>query len=107
MVKSLEGTGPPDPKEVARGERLITRFGAVLDQHLAARRFIAGEKVGLADFALGSSLQYQHLVAFPIVGFRNIDRWYHGLFDLRAWSETEPDWEALGLPGSPFMRRAA
>jgi glutathione S-transferase len=103
MVKALEQSGPPDLAEVARGERLIARFAPILDAHLADRPFVAGSAPGLADFALGSSLQYQHLVSYPIADFRHLRRWYDHLFTVPAWAETEPQWDALGLPPSPHL----
>lgn len=106
MVKALEQSGEPDPVEIARGERLVARFAPVLDAHLSDRVFVMGDAPGLPDFALGSALQYHHLVGYPIDGFKNIARWYEGLFTVPAWAETEPDWQAFGLQPSPFFKRA-
>jgi glutathione S-transferase len=88
LVKKMLGQGDPDPSQVERGEAEVRRFGGVLNGWLSGRRFLCGERLSVADFSVGSWLNYAQPAAYPIHDFHEIDRWYTGLMELPAWRES-------------------
>ncbi|HEY1735686.1 MAG TPA: glutathione S-transferase family protein [Methylovirgula sp.] len=85
LVKSLVNRGDPDAAEVERGTKLFTRSAGVLDKVLAEQRFIAGERLTIADFALASPLLVAEPAHYPIDGYPALRRWYGELAALPAW----------------------
>jgi glutathione S-transferase len=100
MVRQLEGRGPADPVEVARGRMLVAKSAPVLDAHLAQRPYVCGDAVTIADFALASSMSYQHVVDLGLHDYAHIQRWYDQLWQNPSWRATEPEWAGLGLAAS-------
>src|SRR5262245_3476921 len=76
------GQGGPTPSEIEAGVR---RFAAVLNMSLGGRRFLCGDRLTLADFAVGAWLNYAEPAGHPIGDFREINRWYAALMELPAW----------------------
>jgi len=73
---------------VEKGEAEVRRYGGVLNGCLSGRQFLCGNRLSLADFAVGSWLNYAQPAAYPIDDFREIRRWYAGLIELPAWRES-------------------
>ena len=88
LVKKLLGQGGPTPSEVEKGEAGVRRFGAVLNTSLEGRRFLCGDRLTLADFAVGAWLNYAEPAGYPIGDFREINRWYAALLELPAWRDS-------------------
>lgn len=80
--------GAPDPAEVARGEGELAQFAAVLDGHLAGRRWLVGEAPTLADFALAPALMYTGQARLPVAQYPHLQAWYARVQTLEAWKET-------------------
>jgi len=87
VVKKLSGQGEPNPEEVARGEELIRKFGAVLDGHLRGRKWLVGDALTIADFTVGAPLLMAEAGNYPIAEFGEIGRWYRALGTLPAWKK--------------------
>ena len=83
--KQFAGRGETDPLELARGERDLARFAAVLDQHLAARSWICGDGPTLADFAVAAPLMYIELGKLPVTGHASLMAWLGRVQKLDAW----------------------
>lgn len=83
----VQGT-PADPAEVARGERELARFAAVLDGHLAGREWAVGETVTLADYAIAAPLMYKERAKLPLDGYPNLLAWFGRVQQLDAWRHT-------------------
>ncbi len=88
FVKKLLGQGDPDPSQVEKGEAAVRRFGGVLNGWLSGRRFLCGDRLSIADFSVGSWLNYAQAAAYPIQDFNEIQRWYARLMELPAWRES-------------------
>ena len=88
LVKKLFGQGDPTPSQVEKGMSEVRRYGGVLNSHLAAHRFLCGDRLSLADFSVGAWLNYAQPAGYPIEDFREIRRWYAGLMELPAWRES-------------------
>jgi glutathione S-transferase len=85
LVKGLFRNLPPDPVKVAEGLENFQRVAKILDDHLAARRFVVGDTVTLADFSLGACLNMSQSARLPVESCSNIAAWYARLTDLPGW----------------------
>jgi glutathione S-transferase len=84
VVKS----GEPDQAAIAKGVELFHRSAKVLDAQLKGKKFVTGEKLTLADFSLGASMNLADMGRFPVASYAEINRWYAGLRALPAWQKT-------------------
>lgn len=85
--KKVMGLGDPNPAFVERGTANFERFAAVLDGHLLGRRWVTGETLTIADFAIAALVPTAHRCQLPIERFREIGRWYESLAALPAWHD--------------------
>lgn len=90
MVKKLMGQTEPDPKEVARGEKLVTDLGAILNGHLEDRRYLAQDTLTLADLAVVTPLMSMKSAKLPLDNYRHIHAWFERMQELDAWKKTNP-----------------
>jgi glutathione S-transferase len=100
FIKPLIGLGGPDPAEVSRGQAELARFAAVLDAHLAGRRWVAQTDAGpgltLADLTIAATLMHAGRAQASLQPYENVRAWYAGIQQLDAWRRTE-----FVLPGQP------
>ena len=82
VVKKLLKIGEPDPGEFAKGEERFHRVAAVLDAHLRGRRYVAGDRLTVADFSLGAPLNVAVPAQIPLAGYVQIKRWHADLMEL-------------------------
>ncbi len=90
--KALIGMGEADPRELARGERELLQFGAVLDAQLAGREWVTGKALSLADLAIAPSLMYIEKGRLPLERFPNLMAWFERIQALEAWQQTDVHW---------------
>jgi glutathione S-transferase len=84
----LIGGGEPDPALVAQGTERFHRAAEVLDGQLKTRKYVTGDTLTLADFALGAPLNYAAEGRFPLENYPEIRRWHASLTALPAWKTT-------------------
>lgn len=60
----------------------------LLDVHLTGRRYLASERLTLADFAVAGMMTYAARTRFPAATFPSIARWYADIAALDAWRAT-------------------
>ena len=94
LVKPLIGLGQPDTAAIAEAGGFVRKYGAVLDDHLKGRRFLLGDTVTIADFAVGAALPYAEAAKIPLEGFAEIAGWSERLNALPAWRDPYPDVKA-------------
>lgn len=87
-VKQLLNAGPPDEREVKRGEALFLECGRVLDSHLAKREWVLGDKLSLADYALASPFMTIEKAKLPVADLGNIQAWFKRVQALEPWKQT-------------------
>ena len=90
VVKVTFGLGPPDQCELDAGVRDFLRFAAVLDAHLAGRRYVACGRLTIADFQLSSMALYWRESAMPVQAFPHLVRWVDALMQLPALADPWP-----------------
>ena len=81
-------SGEPDQAAIAKGAEGFHRAAKVLDDQLRGRKFVTGERLTLADFSLGASLNLSEKAQYPIESYGEIKRWYGTLRALPAWQKT-------------------
>ncbi|HYW55863.1 MAG TPA: glutathione S-transferase family protein [Polaromonas sp.] len=102
VIKARFGMGPPDAAEVQKATEGFLRFAAVLEAHLRGRRYLVGEALSVADFAVAITLPYAQQAQLPLQTFPEIRRWHAQMNELPAWREPFPE-----LAGTPAMTKAA
>lgn len=90
VVKKFFNAGAPDPAEVKRGEQLFNAYAAELNTHLEGRKYLVGNNLTLADFAVAAPLEHAEAARFPISAYGNVRRWYADIAKLDAWQKTAP-----------------
>ena len=90
--KAMRGMGEADPRELARGERELLQFGAVLDAQLEGREWVTGKSLSLADLAIAPSLMYIERGRLPLERFPNLMAWFERIKALEAWQQTDVRW---------------
>ncbi len=85
VSRGVLGLGPAEPAFIARGESNFARFAAVLDQMLSGRRWLTGDALTIADFAVGAWIPSAQNLALPVQNYPEITRWYAGLESLPGW----------------------
>jgi glutathione S-transferase len=80
----------PDAKAVEEATGFFKQFAAVLNGHLQDRRYVLGDTLSIADFALAATLPQADQARIPVKGFAEIERWHDRLSELPAWREPFP-----------------
>ena len=83
-----------DPAEIARVTPDFERYAGVLDAHLKGRRYLVGDALTVADFAVAITLPYAEKAHLPLENFPEIRRWHDRLDQLPAWREPFPELQA-------------
>jgi glutathione S-transferase len=73
-----------DEALVAAAERELARFVPVLEEQLAGREFLTG-RFGLADIALGCTMELSGLLHVDLSSFPNVNAWLLRLQERPAW----------------------
>jgi glutathione S-transferase len=81
-------SGEPDQAAIAKATEAFHRIAKVLDGQLKGKRFVAGDRLTVADFSLGAPLNYAEMGRIPLEPYREIKRWYATLRALPAWQKT-------------------
>jgi glutathione S-transferase len=90
LVKKVFNLGPPDETIVARGLECFHRQARVLDAHLATHKYLVGDDVTLADFAVAAPLFHAEQCDLPLTDYPNIRAWFGRVSTLPAWRASAP-----------------
>lgn len=90
LIKARFGIGDADPIAVKEALADFRKFAAVLNSHLNGRRYLVGEGLTVADFAVAVTLPYAEQIGLPLDEFREVRRWHAGLEELDAWRDPFP-----------------
>ena len=86
LVKSALGIGGPDAAEITRGEKAFARIAPPLDAQLTKNRYVAGDRLTVADISVGAALSVSDIANYPLQQYRGIQRWHAELKDLPSWA---------------------
>lgn len=92
LWKKLVTGQDPDPVEIAKGEAFVHEHARVLDQHLATRQWLSGERLTLADLAVAAPMMYANRANVPLQGYPHLLAWAERVRQLPAWRDTEVPW---------------
>ncbi len=81
-------SGEPDQAALAKGAENFHNAAKVLDDQLRGRKFVTGDTLTVADFAIGASMNLADMAHYPIGPYGEIKRWYDSLRGLPAWQKT-------------------
>ncbi|ALK95932.1 glutathione S-transferase [Massilia sp. WF1] len=92
LWKKLVTGEDADPGELARGAADLAQAAAVLDRHLAGRRWLAWDGVTLADYAVAAPLMYRERARLPLDSYPHLTEWFARIQELPAWRNSEAVW---------------
>jgi glutathione S-transferase len=90
LVKAHFNIGPADAAMVEEANGYIRKYGAILNDHLKGRRYVVGDALTIADFAVGAALPYVERAKIPLDGCTESARWGDRLNELPAWRDPYP-----------------
>jgi glutathione S-transferase len=88
FVKKFVTGQDPDPKEVARGEKLVTDLLMILERHLEGREWLAQDRLTLADYAVASTVFARARIRLPSMPPR-VAAWLDRVESQPAWKQAE------------------
>jgi glutathione S-transferase len=90
IIKPRFGIGAPDPAAVSQAVAEFRRYGKVLDDHLAGRKWLVADTLTVADFSVAVALPYAEQAKMPLDDFPEMRRWHGQLNALDGWREPFP-----------------
>ncbi len=90
IIKSKFNLGAPDEAAIEEATGFFKKFAGVLNDHLRGRKYILGDTLSVADFAVGITLPYAQTANIPVAEFPEISRWHARLNEFPAWREPFP-----------------
>ena len=90
LIKPKFGLGEQDQAGINEATGFFKQFAGVLNDHLRGRKYILGDTLTVADFAVGITLPYAKQANIPLGGCPEIERWHAHLNELPAWREPFP-----------------
>ncbi|HZD92175.1 MAG TPA: glutathione S-transferase family protein [Pseudolabrys sp.] len=94
FIKKLLDRGPADEAAVALALENFHKNARVLDDHLARQRWLVGDEMTLAEFAVAASLFYAQQGGYPLADYPHIVEWFGRVSALPCWQETAPQQRA-------------
>lgn len=88
VVKAAFGLGVESEEAIARGNQQFERIAKVLDAELARHRYVAGDKLTVADFSVGADLCIAEQAQYPLEPYAAIARWREELQAMPSWKKT-------------------
>lgn len=82
--------GAPDTDLIERELLAVRAAFAILDGHLADRRWMLGDAFSVADLAIAGSLAYAAEAALPVADFGHLAAWWSRLIARPSWRAASP-----------------
>ncbi|GAC1325760.1 MAG: glutathione S-transferase family protein [Collimonas sp.] len=90
VIKPLFGLPAADAATLEEATKHFRTFAGVLNTHLNDRKFLVGDSLTVADFAVAVTLPYADVAHLPLGDFPAVQRWHDRLNALPAWREPFP-----------------
>jgi len=94
LVKKILNLGPPDEAAIAKGTEAFDKEAKTLDAHLGKHKYLVGDGLTIADFAVAAPLLYAQQAEMPLGPYANIRAWLERVTALPCWRETAPQMPA-------------
>ncbi|MEO5806406.1 glutathione S-transferase family protein [Devosia sp.] len=80
-------TERPDPKVMDEALDNYRQFARILDDTLATRTWLVGDKLSYADFRVATTLPFAEKARMPVEGLENLRKWHDRLMQIDAWRD--------------------
>jgi glutathione S-transferase len=90
LVKKFLNLGPPDEAAVAKATEAFNKEAKMLDARLAKQKYLVGNALTIADFAVAAPLFYAKQSEMPLGPYANLGGWLERVAALPCWGETAP-----------------
>jgi len=88
FVKKMLNLGEPDRAAIAKGAEAFGKEAGMLDAHLAKQKYLVGDTMTVADFAVAPPLFYAKQADLPLQPYSHIRGWFERISALPCWGET-------------------
>ena len=99
IVKPLRNQ-QPDKKVLADAAPRAHQLAKGLDEHLSKTKWLVGDDITMADFAVAAPMHIWAAAGIPLDGYANVRRWYAEVAKVPAWHNTQAAVEDVLLPKS-------
>ena len=93
-MKKFVNMGPPDAAAIAKANEAFNKEAKMLDAHLAKQKYLVGDTLTVADFAVAAPLFHAEGAQIPLGSCANIRNWFQRIAALPCWGETAPQLSA-------------
>ena len=90
IIKPKFALGSQDEAAIEKATGFFKQFAGVLNGHLRGRKYLLGDTLSVADFAVGISLPYAERAHIPVREFPEVERWHARMNEIPAWREPWP-----------------
>jgi glutathione S-transferase len=94
LVKKFVNMGPADAAAVAKANEAFNKEAKMLDAHLAKQKYLVGDTLTIADFAVAAPLFHAEGAQIPLASYGNVRGWFGRVAALPCWGETAPQMAA-------------
>jgi glutathione S-transferase len=94
LVKAMLNLGPADEAVIAKGVEAYGKEAAMLDTHLGKQKYLIGDTLTIADFAVASTLFYAKEAQLSLAPYAAIRGWSERVMALPCWTATAPQFAA-------------
>jgi glutathione S-transferase len=90
VAKPAHNLGPTNQALVETSRADVTRYAAVLEQHLAMHRFAVADRITIADYALIHLEGFKEAVPFDWSPYPNLNAYFDRMREVEHWARTAP-----------------
>jgi glutathione S-transferase len=88
LVKKILNLGPPDEAVIAKATECFNKEAKLLDGRLTKQKYLVGDALTLADFAVAVPLFHAERAEMPLSSYANLRGWFERVSALSCWRET-------------------
>ena len=89
-MKKFANLGPADSGAVAKANETFHKEAKMLEAHLANHKYLVGDTLTVADFAVAAPLFHAEGAQLPLGSYPNLRGWFERVAALPCWRETAP-----------------
>ncbi|MFN8609915.1 MAG: glutathione S-transferase family protein [Vulcanimicrobiota bacterium] len=87
IVKARFGMGPADDSEIARATEAFPKVADVLEAQLTSHRYLVGDQLTIADFAVAAAAPYVGAAGVPLDKYPAIQEYGQRITGAEAWQK--------------------
>lgn len=98
VTRQRYGLGSMRRELVDAGLSEFASSAAILEQHLASRKWLVNDELTYADFRIACVLPFADIAGLPLADFPRVEAWHARLMDIPAWRDPFAGLQAPELP---------